>query len=547
MAAYRFSAQVIGRSSGRSATAAAAYRAAAEIMDERTGLLHDYTRKSGVLHSEILAPENTPAWMHDRAQLWNAVEAAEKRKDAQLCRELLLSLPHELTDADRLDLVRSFVRDELVQRGMVADVSLHRPHREGDDRNHHAHVLLTMRSLTGEGFGAKTRDWNDPALLQHWREQWANYQNRALERAGASERVDHRSLEAQGSDREPEPKQGPVATEMERNGKKSKAGDDRRAAKARNQERDEIKAEAEIIDLELARIERQEREEARQQQEAAWRKEQEGTAGRRAEAAGREEQRQAHERGRFEEWANARRAEAQSVRHEAEINLGRTHQAEKLNLENRIGEDRAKLDAKHRPDLAAIKQRQQRAKGSKGLARLLYRVLGRAAEDQAQAEAIGRTMRDFGRRSAERRQVLGNRQAEERANLDRAQEREAASVEQRIARARDRREREGWTARRGAQSRAAQREATTGRPIDVEAENWPVEAGPAFEGDTTSPEPSEAIHEAPTGQGEAVPDPAAETPSLTPEEQRQAELDARRAEMEARERDDRHPGRERER
>ena len=278
MAAYRFSAQVIGRSKGRSATAAAAYRSGERLTDERTGLTHDYRARGGVLHTEILAPENAPASLHDRAALWNAVERAEKRKDAQVARDILLSLPHELTGAQRLELVRGFVQAEWVARGMVADIALHMPHREGDNRNHHAHVMLTMREVGPDGFGAKVRDWNDAALLERWREQWAIHQNRALERAGQSERVDHRSLEARGSDHEPEPKQGPVATEMERNGKRSKAGDDRRAVQARNQAREEIKAEAQVIDLALARIDREERaqrerqerqEQARRQAEAA--------------------------------------------------------------------------------------------------------------------------------------------------------------------------------------------------------------------------------------------------------------------------------------
>ena len=254
MATYRLEAKIIGRSQGRSATASAAYRAAERIDDERTGQGFDYTRKRGVLHSEILAPADTPAWMQDRAQLWNAVEKVEKRKDAQLARDLVLSLPHELTDEQRRDLVREFVRGEFVAQGMIADLSIHAPDRRGDDRNHHAHVMLTMRELAGDGFGKKVRAWNETEQLEHWREEWASSVNRHLERHGHDARVDHRSLEAQGVDREPEPKQGPLATKMEREGRPSNAGDDRRAAQARNEERSELAAElaavtAQIIDL----------------------------------------------------------------------------------------------------------------------------------------------------------------------------------------------------------------------------------------------------------------------------------------------------------
>lgn len=252
MAAYRFSAQVIGRSSGRSAVAAAAYRAGIAITDERTGLAHDYTRRGGVVHAEILLPHQAPSWMAERAALWNAVEAAEKRKDAQLAREILLNLPHELDEAQRRELARGFVREEFVQRGMVADLAVHAPHQDGDDRNHHAHVMLTMRGIDGEGFGKKERGWNDTGLLEGWRERWADHQNRALEKAGLAVRVDHRSLEDRGIDREPEPKLGPVATQMERDGRRSHAGDDLRAAWSRNAGREQLQVARDLLDHEIA-------------------------------------------------------------------------------------------------------------------------------------------------------------------------------------------------------------------------------------------------------------------------------------------------------
>jgi hypothetical protein len=261
MAIYRFEAKVIARSQGRSATASAAYRAAESIEDERTGTVFDYTRKRGVLYAEILTPPDTPAWMEDRAQLWNAVEKAEKRKDAQLARDLLLSLPHELTLAQRRELIREFVTSEFVAEGMIADVAIHAPDRGADERNYHAHVLLTMRELAGNGFGLKVREWNATAQLEAWREHWADAVNRHLEQHGCAARVDHRSLADQGIDREPEPKQGPVATEMEREDRPSHAGDDRRAAHARNKDRAALQAEldsaaAEIFDLEQERAKR---------------------------------------------------------------------------------------------------------------------------------------------------------------------------------------------------------------------------------------------------------------------------------------------------
>ena len=258
MAIYRFEAKVIARSHGRSATASAAYRAGESIDDERTGFVFDYTRKRGVLYSKIFTPPNTPAWMEDRAQLWNAVEKAEKRRDAQLARDLLLSLPHELTPEQRRDLVREFVLTEFVAKGMIADVAIHAPDREADERNHHAHVLLTMRELAASGFGKKVREWNATEQLEAWRAHWADTVNRHLEKYGHEARVDHRSLADQGIDREPEPKQGSVATEMERDGRDSHAGDDRRAAQARNADRAALEAglrsvAAEILNLEQER------------------------------------------------------------------------------------------------------------------------------------------------------------------------------------------------------------------------------------------------------------------------------------------------------
>ena len=200
MAIYHFDASVISRSKGRSATAAIAYRTAEVIKDHRTGEVHDYSRKSGVLHTEIIAPDNAPAWAHDRSALWNAVEDAERRKDAQVAREVRVALPAELTTDQNADLVRAFVQEQFVARGMIADVALHAPGREGDQRNHHAHIMLTTREIGPDGFGAKERDWNAKDLLVDWRQSWAEHVNDTLERHHVHERVDHRTLVAQRAD-----------------------------------------------------------------------------------------------------------------------------------------------------------------------------------------------------------------------------------------------------------------------------------------------------------------------------------------------------------
>ncbi|MCF2525406.1 MobQ family relaxase [Bradyrhizobium sp. G127] len=200
MASYHFSAQAVKRSEGRSVVAMAAYRAGEKLRDERRGVDADYTRRRGVVHAEIIAPEGSAEWLLDREKLWNGVEKSEVRRDAQLAREINMALPCELTDEQRLVLVREFVAAQFVSLGMVADFAIHAPVAEkGDDpRNFHAHVLLTMRQAGGGGFRrVKTREWNSDAMLAKWRAAWAEHQNRVLRERGHAVKVDHRSLEVQ--------------------------------------------------------------------------------------------------------------------------------------------------------------------------------------------------------------------------------------------------------------------------------------------------------------------------------------------------------------
>lgn len=197
MAIYHLRATMISRSQGRSATAAAAYRVAERIEDRRTGLTFDYAARGGVDHTEILAPDHAPDWVRDRSELWNRVEESETRKNSQVAREVRVALPDELTHAQRVALVRDYAQAQFVDRGMVADIALHAPGRTGDERNHHAHILLTTREIGPEDFTTKNRDWNKVEVLESWREAWARDSNAALERAGIEDRVDHRTLVAQ--------------------------------------------------------------------------------------------------------------------------------------------------------------------------------------------------------------------------------------------------------------------------------------------------------------------------------------------------------------
>jgi ATP-dependent exoDNAse (exonuclease V) alpha subunit len=223
MAIYHLHIKVISRSAGKSAVAAAAYRHAAKMLDEKENKSWDYQKKPDVLHKEINIPENAPAWANklikdmdiDKAseQLWNFVEKSEKRQDAQLAREAMFALPIELNQEQGIHLAREFIQDQFVLRGMVADWSLH-----WDDGNPHVHVMLTMRSLENNGFGLKIREWNKKELLEEWREKWAEYTNFHLRLHKHDVRIDHRSYEDQGIDLIPSTHQGKAATDMDRRG-----------------------------------------------------------------------------------------------------------------------------------------------------------------------------------------------------------------------------------------------------------------------------------------------------------------------------------------
>jgi len=174
-------------------TAAAAYRAGSALRDERYGLTHNYTRRHGVVHSEIMAPADAPSWVNDRETLWNRVEAGERRKDAQLARAIDISLPVELSDSQSVILLRDYIEQEFVSKGMIADFCI----RRNTPDNPYAHVLLTLRQAVSSGFGPKMRQWNRKSNLLEWRSAWAERTNQHLARAGHAVRIDHRTLEAQ--------------------------------------------------------------------------------------------------------------------------------------------------------------------------------------------------------------------------------------------------------------------------------------------------------------------------------------------------------------
>lgn len=208
MAIYHLSAKVVTRAKGQSVIACAAYRAGEKLYDERHGEVYDYTKKMDIAHGEILLPDNAPEWMQDRQKLWNGVELAEKRKDAQLAREVQVALPRELTLTQNIELTREFIKNQFVSNGMVADFNIHMDKASDGELQPHAHILLTMREVTANGFGGKVRQWNDKSNLQEWRQQWAEYTNKHLALNGHDIRIDHRTLAEQGIDLEPQKKIG---------------------------------------------------------------------------------------------------------------------------------------------------------------------------------------------------------------------------------------------------------------------------------------------------------------------------------------------------
>ncbi len=249
MALYRCEASIISRGKGQSVVAAAAYQARDRLHNEQDGLTKDYTRHHGqeLLECGIYAPKGAPAWVFNREQLWNAAEEAEdtynktRAKDAQTARRLEVALPHELNHEQNRRLLQDFLRDNFTRKGFACDVSIHGPHKDGDQRNTHAHILVTMRTVNAEGFNPQKphpSKAEQRQQLEHWRENWARQCSRHLERAGfkmeaARMIYAHRTLEeqqkiaearndlehAEALKRAPTLHEGPTATKMKREGK----------------------------------------------------------------------------------------------------------------------------------------------------------------------------------------------------------------------------------------------------------------------------------------------------------------------------------------
>ena len=266
IAIYHCSIKIISRGKGKSAVAAAAYRSGEKLINNYDGITHDYTRKSGIAHTEILLPSHAPPDFQNRSALWNSVEKIEKSKNSQLAREIELAIPKELPPEQQIELVREYVKDNFVSVGMCADIAIH----DKKDGNPHAHIMLTMRPLNENGeWGAKSKkeyitdkngeriklkngnfktkkvdtvDWNEQSKAELWRSKWAELANKYLEQNSIADRIDHRSFERQGTDQIPTIHLGVAASQMERKGITTERGNINREIKAHNRILAEIKA-----------------------------------------------------------------------------------------------------------------------------------------------------------------------------------------------------------------------------------------------------------------------------------------------------------------
>ena len=258
MAIYHLCIKIISRGKGKSAVAASAYRSGEKIKNEYDGIVHDFTRKGGIAHTEILLPQNAPQEFSDRGRLWNSVEKIEKSKNSQLAREIEIALPKELSREKQIDLVREYVKENFVKVGMCADIALH----DKNDGNPHCHILLTMRPLNEDTtWGAKskkenildengekiklkngnyktrkinTTDWNEQGKAEQWRKAWADITNKYLEENSIQEKVDHRSYQRQGIEQIPTIHLGVSATQMEKKGIATDRGNINREIKHQN-------------------------------------------------------------------------------------------------------------------------------------------------------------------------------------------------------------------------------------------------------------------------------------------------------------------------
>ncbi|EHK6942386.1 MobA/MobL family protein [Escherichia coli] len=197
MAIFHLDFKIVKRSEGMTSVAKAAYHARTRITDDRIGETFDFSHRTDLHGHIILAPVSAPAHIVESSSaLWNEVERVERQNNGQTARYFDVAIPVELSNDDKKKLVTEYCQKNFVDKGMIADIVFH----DLDGKNPHAHVMLTLKTISPEGFGKKDRSWNDKKIMLQWRESWATMSNSYLKAAGSEERIDHRSLRTQCAD-----------------------------------------------------------------------------------------------------------------------------------------------------------------------------------------------------------------------------------------------------------------------------------------------------------------------------------------------------------
>lgn len=431
-------AKQIQRSHGRSAVAAAAYRAGACLEDERTGLIHDYRRKQGVELTRLYAPEGAADFTRDRGALWNAAEWKENRSNSCTARELEVGFPAEFNAMQRREAGDALARELMRRYGCAVDIAYHRPDRQGDERNHHAHILFTTRALDGsakDGWAKKKyRDFNNDKVtvdgeattrgkqeILSLRAFIADEMNRIAARDALKVKTEHLSFEARGIAREPTQKLGPAASQMERRGEETERGDINREIAASNDNRQKLIAEKTAIEAELARIERELGEEEERERIDAQR---------RAEIKRQEEQARLLQKSRMEQARHARRA----VFHSRYLAAQSERQRKEDEARRALEREQQSRDGAHIQAFEQERARLQDRLAKQGFVKTMRDITGITARDRAAMEAAESALALLRQKQAEELAVLRAAQDRERENLERDWQKKRAALEAELAR-----------------------------------------------------------------------------------------------------------------
>ena len=425
------SAKQVQRSKGRSSVAAAAYRSAQRLVDERTGEIHDYTKKQGVEHSRVYVPDHAPEWAQDRATLWNACEAKENRSNSCTARELEIGFPSEFNAMQRREAGDKICQQLMERYGCAVDICYHAPNRDGDERNHHAHIMFTTRGFdenSKDGWQrTKYRDLNNDKLeidgrkttrgkeeIRSLREFTAEQMNLIAERDRLNVRTEYLSFEERGIDREPTQHLGAVANGMERSGKTSRIGDKNRQIANDNERRADLHIEAAKLTLEIDNT-----------------------------------------KSKFDQWKERK---AEEIAHAQELNnldLSQAHDRQKSRLDAHLEKTYGTAKATAKAQLDAVERRLE----AKGVRKVLRAVFGQSKTDQKTREDLKATLKDIEKREAEQRGRLARQQALELKKVAERQERRREGFVRSADRAKARREkyplRNDRKARKGEREKSA--------------------------------------------------------------------------------------------